>query len=407
MNFSNLHKDFPILKRKINGKPLVYFDNAASSLRPKIVLDAINNYYTKHSANIHRGIHTLSQEATEQFEETRDVVQKFIGASHRAEIIFTSGATESINLVASSFGNAFLRRGDEIVVTEAEHHSNFVPWQQLAKKRRLKIKFIPLKLDGTLDLINYKKLLNKKTRLVAITHASNVLGIINPIKKIVNLAKKYKAVTLVDAAQSIPHIPVNVKNIGCDFFAFSGHKMLGPTGVGVLYGKKELLSQMPPYKTGGHMIEKVTKEETSFAAVPQKFEAGTMPIAQVIGLGAAIKYLQNIGYKNIALTEQKLVKHALGALQTVPGLKIVGSSTPKNRLAVFSFSLAGIPPHDIASLLDETGIAVRAGHNCTQILHRKFGLNSSVRASLYFYNTTKEIDKMTEALKKIKKIFQK
>ena len=423
-NHKHLLKDFPILKRKINGKPLIYFDNAATSLTPNQVLTAMNDYYTKYNANVHRGIHTLSEEATEKFEAARDTVQKFIGASHREEIVFTSGATESLNLLAYCLAPR-LKKGQEIIVTEAEHHSNFVPWQMLAKKQGLKLKFIPVNSPytpslsnppagragrgkggvGELDLTSYKKLLGKKTALVTVTQASNVLGSIYPVEKMVRLAQKYKAITVVDAAQSIPHIPINVKKINCDFLVFSGHKMLAPNGVGVLYGKKEFLETMPPYKTGGHMIEKVSKNHSTFAPLPQKFEAGTMPIAEVIGLGAAIEYLQKIGSKKLMTYESTLTAHAIKKFGSIKGLQILGSQNSMNRLAVVSFVLSGVPSHDIASLLDEQGIAVRAGHSCAQILHEKFGISSSVRASLYFYNTKAEIDRLAKALEMIKILF--
>jgi len=405
MRINNIRKQFPILSRKINGKPLIYFDTAATALKPKPVIEAITKYYSKCTANIHRGIHTLAQEATAQYESARKTVQKFINAKEYEEIIFTSGATESINLVARTFGEKFLKRGDEILVSEMEHHSNFVPWQVLAERKGLKLKFIPVKQDGSLDLKTYQKLLGRNTKLVAVSHVSNVLGVINPIKRIIKAAHKQGARVLIDAAQSAPHLPLDVQELNCDFLAFSGHKLMGPTGIGVLYGKKDLLSKMPPYKFGGHMVAKVTKEKTTYAALPHKFEAGTAPIAQAIGLAAAIRYLKNIGFKNIQTQEKKLVPYALRKLTSVPGLKLIGPALPQNRISVFSFTINNVPPHDIATLLDQAGIAVRAGHHCAQILHRKFGLSASVRASLYFYNTSKEINQLANRLKEITKIF--
>lgn len=406
MNLSNFRKDFPIFKRKINDKPLVYLDSAATALKPQAVIDAVSDYYTKYTANAHRGIHTLSVEATMAYEQTRGLVQSFIGASRMEEIVFTSGATDAINLVVKSWGETNLKRGDEILVSELEHHSNFVPWQMLAEKKGIQLKLSPIANDGQLNLQELKKLLTKKTKLVAVAHASNVLGLINPIEEIIKAAHKVGAAVLIDAAQSIPHVPIDVQKLDCDFLVFSGHKLLAPTGIGVLYGKYSLLNKMPPHKFGGHMIEKVTAEKTTFALPPQKFEAGTMPIAQIIGLGAAIGYINTLGYKNIHAHEKKLVVYALSKFKKIPGLKILGSTNTKSRLAVFSFILDSTPAHDIASLLDQVGIEVRAGHHCAQILHEKFQENASVRASLYFYNTIEEIDTLLKELKRIVKIFK-
>src|SRR3989344_2308916 len=400
-----IRKDFPILNRKINGKPLVYLDSAATALKPRAVIDAMNDYYTNYTANAHRGIHMLSVEATLAYEKTRQLVQKFINAKRAEEIVFTSGATDAINLVARSWGETNLKRGHGLLLTEAEHHSNFVPWQELARKKGLKLILAPILDDGSIDLIKFKKLLTKKTKFVAITHASNVLGIINPIEEIITAAHKVSAIVLVDAAQSIPHIPIDVQRINCDFLVFSGHKLLGPTGIGVLLGKYELLDKMPPHKFGGHMIEKVGLNKTTYAKPPQKFEAGTGPIAEVIGLGAAIEYINKLGYKKIREHEQRLLMYALKQLHTVPGLKMLGLADAKDRLSVFSFVLESVPSHDVASLLDQVGIEVRAGHHCAQILHDRFEQTASVRVSLYIYNTLEEIDFLVSELKKIFKIF--
>ena len=380
-------------------------DSGATALKPQSVVDAMVDYYTNYTANAHRGIHTLSVEATLAYEDTRALVQKFINANRVEEIIFTSGATDAINLIARSWGESNLKRGDEILLTEAEHHSNFVPWQELASKKGLKLILAPILDDGRLDLLRLKKLLTKKTKFVAITHASNVLGTINPIKEVAAATHKVGAIILVDAAQSIPHIPIDVKKINCDFLVFSGHKLLGPTGIGVLYGKYELLNSMPPHKFGGHMIEKVTKEKTAFTGPPQKFEAGTGPIAEVIGMGAAIEYINKLRYPAIQEHEKKIIEYALKHLPTVPGLKILGPSDAKDRLSVFSFVLDSVPSHDVASLLDQVGIEVRAGHHCAQILHDRLDQTASVRASFYIYNTIEEIDLLVSELKKIDNMF--
>lgn len=405
MNVKRIRKDFPILKTKIRGHALIYFDNAATTQKPAIVIETMSNFYRRDNASVHRGIHMLSQEATVAFENVRLQIRKFLNARHAEEIIFTAGATGGINLIARSFGNALLKKGDCILLTEGEHHSNIVPWQMLAKQKGLKIGYAPLLPDGRLDPGAYKKMLNRKIKLVAMTVASNVTGVINPLKKIIISAHRAGAKVLVDAAQFMAHATIDVQKIDCDFLVFSGHKMLGPTGIGILYGKKELLEKMPPFLAGGGMIAKVTKQNTIYADPPEKFEAGTPAISEVIGLGAAIEYLNKLGLKNIQEKEKVLTKYMLKKISGMRKLRLLGPSDSKQRLPIFSFVLEGIPDHDIASLLDEKGIAVRSGHHCAQILHEKFGVASSVRASLCFYNTTREIDKFISALNKIVKIF--
>lgn len=405
MDIGKLKKDFPIFSRKINGKPLVYLDNAAASQKPKMVIDAISQYYSRHNANVHRGIHTLSVEATNAFEDAREKIRKFIGAGSREEIIFTTGTTHAINLVASSYCSS-LKKGDAILVTEAEHHSNFVPWQIAAKTNNLKLIVAPVSSDGTLKTASIKKLISSRTKVVAITHASNVTGAITRLPEIIRTAHRKGAVVFVDAAQSIPHVRINVRGLDTDFLAFSGHKLLAPTGSGALYGKKKLLEKMPPYQLGGHMIEKVSADKTTFTRLPQKFEAGTASIAQAIGLGIATDYLRTVGYQNVKRQEHLLVEVALKKLLTVPGLRIIGPVKTANRLAVFSFTLDNVPPHDVASLLDTAGIAVRAGHHCAQPLHDRFNIGSSVRASFYFYNTLSDVDLLVRELKRTVKLFK-
>lgn len=405
MNITKLRKDFPILSQKIHGYALAYFDNGATTQKPVSVIEAMNKFYRTANANVHRGIHMLSENATESFEEARRTVQAFINARHEEEVIFTSGTTDSINLVAATYCR-LMKPGEEILVSELEHHSNILPWQIAANQYRLKLKFAPATADGRLDLKAFRKMLTLKTKLVAITACSNVTGAVTPLKTIIKLAHHNKSTVLVDAAQTIGHTPTDVQKLGCDFLAFSGHKMLGPTGIGVLYGKKEILNSLPPYKSGGSMIGKVTKQGSTYADLPSKFEAGTPPIAEVVGLKAAIDYINRVGFKTIEKQEKTLTAYALKKMRGIPELKLIGPKDSKLRLAVFSFILAGIPDHDLGTLLDRDGIAVRSGHHCAQILHQKFDIFSSTRASLYFYNTTGEIDRLIEALKKIRKIFK-
>ena len=417
-----LEKHFPILNRKINGYKLVYLDNASTTQKPKSVINAVSEFYEQHNANIHRGIHTLSQEATALYEGTRDKVQKFIDAKHREEIIFTSGATEAINLVVWAWGHENIHAGDEILLSQAEHHSNLVPWQILAKKKHAKLKFIPLSpTTYQLQATSWDKLISKKTKLVAISHISNVLGTINPIEKIIRAAHKIGAKVLIDGAQAGSHIPININKLDCDFYVLSGHKMYGPTGVGVLYGKKELLNSMPPYQTGGHMIKTVDFDSATWADLPHKFEAGTANIAEVIGFGAAIDFLtpplklrggglpatlslaRRAG-EGLLKHESALTAYALKQLQKIPGLEIYGPSNNKNRIGVISFNLEGVPPHDLASILDSKGIAIRTGHHCAMPLHDKLGIESSARISLAVYNNKSDIDKFMSALKSAQSI---
>ncbi len=401
-----LEKHFPILGRKINGQGLVYIDNASTTQKPREVIEAILDFYLNHNANIHRGIHTLSQEATKLYETARDKVQKFINARFREEIIFTHGATESINLVVWTWGHENIHRGDEILLSEMEHHSNLVPWQMLAKKKGAKLKFIPISKSYKLEARSFNKLVTKKTKIVALTHVSNVLGTVNPVEKIAKIAHKKGAVVLLDGAQAGGHIPIDVQKLGCDFYVLSGHKMYGPTGVGVLYGRRDILQKMPPYQTGGHMIGSVDWYNSTWNDIPFKFEAGTANIAEVIGLGAAVDFLQKTGTQKIRNYESKITNYALKKLKNIPGLTVYGSRTGKNRIGVISFNLKNIPPHDLASILDKKGIAIRTGHHCTMPLHRKLEVEATARASFGIYNTKKDIDKLIAAIEYAKQVFR-
>jgi cysteine desulfurase/selenocysteine lyase len=399
----NIRDDFPIFSRLINGKRLIYFDSAATTQRPIQVISAIRDYYENKNANIHRAVHTLSYEATVLYENAHKKVAKFINARSMREIVFTRNATEAINLVAHAWGLWNLHEGDEVIVSLMEHHSNIVPWQMLRKQKGIILKFIPVSDHGNLILDEYRRMLSEKTKLVAITHCSNVLGTINPIKEIVNEAKARGAITLVDAAQSVPHLPVDVQDMGCDFLVASGHKMLGPTGTGFLYGREELLDKMEPFNYGGDMIEKVTTEFSTWNELPWKYEAGTPNISGGIGLGAAVDYLTGLGMENVLKHELDLTQYALGLLSEIKGIKIYGNKDTKNRLGVISFNIEGIHPHDIAGFLDEEGIAVRSGHHCAQPLMTRLGMDNAVRISFYIYNTKEEIDKFISTLKRIQR----
>lgn len=401
LDINKIRSDFPIFA----DKALVYLDSAATTQKPRQVIDAVSDYYSNYYANVHRGIYELSIKATEAYHSARQKVANFINASDWRSIVFTGGTTESINLVAYSWARKNLQKNDEILITEMEHHSNIVPWQLISKDTGAKLKYIPIKTDGTLDLNNIDKLITNKTKLVSVIHQSNVFGTINPIKKIINYAKKVNAITLVDAAQSIPHSHVDVQDLDCDFLAFSGHKMLGPTGIGVLYGKIELLESMPPFMGGGDMINTVTMTESTWNDIPYKFEAGTPNIAQAIGLGAAIDYLNSIGMEEIYEYEQSLLKIALDKLKSIDGLEIYGHQNSENG-AVISFNLEGVHPHDLAQFLDQDSIAVRAGHHCAQPIMDKLGVSSTIRASFYLYNTEKEIDLLCESLRKTANFFK-
>jgi cysteine desulfurase/selenocysteine lyase len=397
-NHSIIRNDFPILSRKVNNKPLIYLDSAATAQKPQVVIDAVDNYYKFQNANIHRGVHTLSQEITIAYEEARATVKKHLNAAHAHEIIFTKGTTDSINLVAYSFGKKYVNEGDEILISSMEHHSNILPWQQLCEDKGAKLKVIPINNEGEIDLKEFKILLSPKTKIVAITHVSNTLGTINPIKELITLAHQQNIAVLVDGAQAVPHLLVDVVDLDADFYCFSAHKLFGPTGVGVLYGKQKWLDEMPPYQTGGGVIKTVTFEKTTFADLPLKFEAGTPHISGAIGLAAAINYVNELGLNNISEYENELQVYATKRLSEIDGLRIIG--TAANKAAVISFVVDGTHPFDIGVILDKQGIAVRTGHHCTQPLWNIYGLQGTVRVSFAFYNTIEEIDSFTVALKK-------
>lgn len=405
-NVNKIRQDFPILKRKINGKPLVYFDNAATSQKPETVLTAMDSYYRYGNANVHRGIHTLANEATTEYENSRNKIKDFIKARSHREIIFTKNDTEALNLVVYTFGRKFLQKNDEVILTVTEHHSNIVPWQILAKEKGIKLKFVGIDREGKLDLLEYAKMLNPKTKIVSFVWTSNMLGTINPAEKIIDMAKNNNSYVLVDAAQYVPHAPVNVSRLGCDFLTFTGHKMLGPMGTGVLWAKEKILEVMPPFLGGGDMIKEVYLDHTVYNDPPYKFEAGTPNVGGFVGLGAAIDYLNLIGIQNIHKYEQTLTDYGLHALKKIKGLTIYGPMNPSIRSAILTFNINGIHPHDVAQILDNEGIAVRVGHHCTMPLHLNLGLNASCRASLYLYNTREEIDKLVSAIEKVKKVFR-
>ncbi|NOZ29988.1 MAG: cysteine desulfurase [Chloroflexi bacterium] len=396
--------DFPILNVKIHGKPLVYLDNAASSQKPLQVLESMDRYYRELNANVHRGVHYLSEESTRRYEGARRRVARFINARSDKEIIWTRNATEAINLVAYSWGLANLKPGDEILVTEMEHHSNLVPWQIIAQRTGAKLRHLPINDQGYLRVDLLDRFLTERTRLFAFTAMSNVLGTINPVRELVEAAHAVGALTLVDGAQSVPHMPVDVQALGCDFLAFSGHKMCGPTGIGVLYGRRDLLEEMPPFMGGGDMIREVHLDHSKWNEVPWKFEAGTPAIAEAIGLGAAVDYLSDLGMENVQAHERALVRYAMERLQDVEGLRILGPR-PEDRGGVVAFTLGDIHPHDIAAVLDSEGIAIRAGHHCAQPLHERYGIMATARASFYIYNTTQEVDRLAEGLERVREIF--
>ncbi len=398
-----IRQDFPILKEKVNGKPLIYLDNAATTHKPQAVIDSISNFYSSYNANVHRALYQHASQATEAYEAARDKSARLIGASDRRSIVFTGGTTESINLVAYAWGRRNLKPGDEILVTEMEHHSNLIPWQLAARDTGAALKFIPITLEGTLDIENLESRFSSKTKLVAFTHQSNVFGTVNPAKKIIGLARQHGAVTLVDAAQSVPHMPVDVTELDCDFLAFSGHKMMGPTGVGVLYGKPEMLESMEPFFGGGEMIQTVTMDKSTWNEIPWKFEAGTPRIAQVIGLGAAIDYLQNLGYDSIRKYESELTDYCLNRLKELDNITIHGNAFERG--PVISFNLDDVHPHDLAQFLDQDGVAIRAGHHCAQPIMQKLGVPATSRASLYLYNTITEIDGLISAIQKTRRFF--
>lgn len=398
-----VRKDFPILSTKMRGRDLVYLDSAASSQKPEAVISAISDFYSAHYANIHRGVYQLSAEATQRYEDVRSLVARFIGAPDPREIIFVRNATEAINLVARTWGEQQIGNGDEIVLTTMEHHANIVPWQMLAERQGASIRVAAVTDDGVLDLEHLKRLLGPRTKLLAVTAVSNALGTINPINTLTSLARDRGITTLVDGAQAAPHQSVDVEALGCDFYVLSGHKVFGPSGAGVLYGRLPLLESMPPFLGGGDMIESVSFEGTTFAPVPQKFEAGTPDIASVIGFGAAIEYLEAIGMDQISAYEQTLLTYATERLLEIPGLRIIG--TAKEKAAVISFVLEDVHPHDIGTILDGEGIAIRAGHHCAQPLMKRMGVPATARASFSFYNTRDDVDSLVEALRKTQEIF--
>ena len=398
-----IRKDFPIISTLVHGKPLVYLDNAATTQKPNSVLDVQNTYYREQNANIHRGVHHLSETATFEYEKARGKIKNFINASDNKEIIFTAGTTAGINLVAHSFGKTFLHAGDEVIISAMEHHSNIVPWQLICEEQQAVLRVIPMTDDGELILEEYEKMLSAKTKMVSVVHISNSLGTINPVKKIIELAHQYGAKILIDGAQSIAHTKIDVRELDCDFFAFSGHKIFGPTGIGVLYGKASLLEQMKPYQGGGDMIRSVTFKKTTFNDLPYKFEAGTPNIVGGIGLGASIDYVNTIGLDAIQAYEHELLNYGTIVLRGVENLRLIG--TAKKKASVLSFVLENAHPHDIGTILDREGIAVRTGHHCTQPVMERFGIPATARASISFYNTTEELDALVRGIEKVKEIF--
>jgi cysteine desulfurase / selenocysteine lyase len=403
LDLQRLRADFPILRLKVNGKPLAYLDNAASSQMPQPVLDRLSRYQTQEHSNIHRAVHYLSETATAAYEGARGKIQKFINARERREVIYTRGTTDAVNLVMHGFGRAFLEAGDEIIISQLEHHSNIVPWQMLRDEKGCKLRVIPCNDAGELLIEDYEALFNERTKLVTITHVSNALGTVNPVKQMIATAHRHGVPVLVDGAQAVPHLAIDVQDLDCDFYCFSGHKMVGPTGIGILYGKASWLEKMQPYQGGGDMILSVTFEKTTYNVIPHKFEAGTPPIAAAIGLGAAVDYLAEIGMHNIAAWEQELLAYATGQLEALPGVRIVGTAADK--ASVLSFTIAGVHPHDVGTILNEDGVAVRTGHHCAQPVMQRFGIPATARASFAFYNTFEEIDQLVAGIRRVQKMF--
>ncbi len=403
LNVQQIRKDFPILELEVHGRPLVYLDSAATSQKPQVVLDAINRYYTEQNANVHRGVHYLSQLATREYEEARVKVQQFINAAVPHEIIFTRSTTEGINLVANSYGRKFIHEGDEVIISAMEHHSNIVPWQMLSEQTGVKLRVIPINDAGELIIDEFIQMLSPRVRLISIAHLSNALGTLNPVKRMIELAHSHDIPVLLDGAQAAPHIKIDVRELDCDFYAFSGHKMCGPTGIGVLYGKSELLNAMPPFMGGGDMIASVTFEKTTYNVLPAKFEAGTPHIEGAVGIGVAIDYLNSIGLDRIAGYEHELLEYATEVIGPIPGIRIIG--TAREKASVLSFTLDNIHPHDIGTILDQEGIAIRAGHHCAQPVMKRFGIPATARASFAFYNTKEEVDALAEGIQKAIEIF--
>ena len=404
MKIKDIKSEFPIFKQRINGKPLVYLDSANSSQKPKVVIDRMSNFYETEFSNVGRSVHTLGVKATNRFESSRDIVKKYINAKHREEIIFTKGATESINLVAQTYGEKYIHEGDEILTTELEHHSNYVPWHFLRTKKKAVIKFAPVNKNGEVEIDEIKKLITKKTKIIALTHISNVTGAILPIKKIVDMAKEENIPVLVDGTQGAPHLKIDMQELGCDFYAISCHKMYGPNGLGILYAKKKWLDELPPYQGGGGMIDEVKKDSITFAESPTKFEAGTMQTAEVVAFAESIKFIEKIGIKNILSHENEILEYGLEKLKKNNSVNIIGD--PKERGSVLCFTIKDIHPHDIATILDDEGVAIRAGHHCCQILHKKLGIAATARASIGVYNNKEDIDILAKAIDNCKKVFQ-
>jgi cysteine desulfurase/selenocysteine lyase len=403
LDVERLRQDFPILGHRVRGKPLVYLDNAATSQKPRPVIEALTRFYTSENANIHRGVHYLSERATLAYDAVRERVARFLNASSAREIVFTRGTTEAINLVAQSWGRSVLRAGDEILITAMEHHSNIVPWQLAAAATGAIVRAVPITDTGELDLDAFDRLLTDRTRLLAVVHVSNALGTINPVRAMVARARERGVVTLVDGAQSVPHLPVDVQAIGCDFFAFSGHKVFGPTGVGALYGRAALLERMPPWQGGGDMIETVTLERSTWAAPPARFEAGTPMIAQVVGLGAALEYVEAVDRTALGAWEEELLAYATERVSELEAVRIIG--TAREKAGVLSFVVDGVHPHDVGAVLDDDGVAIRAGHHCAQPVMQRFGVPATVRASFAFYNTREEIDTLVRGLRRVRTLF--
>ncbi len=403
MDINSIKSQFPIFSKKINGKPLVYLDSSNSSQKPISVLNSLDNFYKNEFSNVGRSIHSLAVNATNKFDETRMSVKNFINAALKEEIIFTKNATESINLIASTFGQQNIKEGDEILITELEHHSNYVPWHYLRESKGAIIKFAPINDQGDIIIEKLKELITSKTKIIAVTHLSNVTGTIVPIKEIVEIARKKNIPVLVDGCQSAPHIKIDVKDLDCDFYAISCHKVYGPTGVGILYAKKKWLEKLPPYIGGGGMINQVSKDKITYASPPEKYEAGTMPTAEVIAFNESIKFMQSIGIENIIKHEQDITNYALEKLKKINSVGIIGN--PKNKAGVISFTIKGIHPHDISTIADEEGVAIRAGHHCCQILHKRLNLSATARASIGIYNTKEDIDVLCKAIENCRKVF--
>ena len=404
MEFNNIKSKFPIFKQKIKGKPLIYLDSANSSQKPKTVIDEISRFYETEFSNVGRSVHTLAVKATNSFEQTRDMVKSYINAKYREEIIFTKGATEAINLVASTYGEKFIKNGDEIIITELEHHSNYVPWHYLRKKNGAEIKFASINENGEINVDEFKKKITEKTKMIAFTHISNVTGTILPVKKIIDLAKSKNIPVLIDGTQGAPHSLLDVQDLGCDFYVISCHKMYGPNGLGILYAKKKWLDELPPYQGGGGMISEVKKDAISYAESPTKFEAGTMQTAEVVAFSKSIQFIQDLGIKNIEDYENQILEYGLEKLRKDNSVSVIGN--PKDRASIISFTIKGIHPHDIATILDDDGVAIRAGHHCCQILHEKLGIPATARASIGVYNNKEDIDVLCESINKCKKVFQ-